>query len=260
MKFKHLIVVQAEGLAVVEINRPKVLNALNAVTIDELHELIDELTTDRTVRAIVLTGSGERSFIAGGDIEELAAMKPTRAQEVAKRGQMLADRLEGMGKPIVAAINGYALGAGCEIAMACTLRIAAETSKIGLPEINLGLIPGYGGTQRLPRLVGVGRALEMLLTGEQIDAKEAWRIGLVNRVVPPSRLMEEAKALAAVLAAKAPLASRYILEAVRGGLKLSLPDGCDLEAALFGLVSATEDMREGTQAFLEKRRPTFKGV
>lgn len=260
MIFKHLIVEQTDGLAVVTINRPEVLNALNAATIDELHELFDELTADRTVRSVVLTGAGERAFVAGGDIEELAAMKPTRAQEVAKRGQMLADRLECAGKPVVAALNGYALGAGCEIAMACTLRIAAETAKIGQPEINLGLIPGYGGTQRLPRLVGAGRALEMLLTGDQIDAKEAWRIGLVNRVVPPSRLMEEAKGLAAVLAGKAPLASRYILEAVRGGLQVSLPDGCELEAALFGLVSATDDMREGTQAFLEKRRPTFKGV
>ena len=260
MTSEHLIVERTDAVAVVTVNRPKVLNALNAATIDALRETFDELSTDASIRAIVLTGAGDRAFIAGADIGELARMTPTAARNLARRGQNLCDRIERTGKPVVAALNGFTLGGGCELAMACTVRVAANTAKIGQPEINLGLIPGYGGTQRLPRLVGRGRALEILLTGEPIDADEAWRIGLVNRVVPARRVMDEARALAAVLAAKAPLAARYILEAVGGGLEVSLSDGCEFEAALFGLAAATDDMGEGTRAFLKKRKPEFKGT
>ena len=260
MVSEHLIVERTDAVAVVTVNRPRVLNALNAVTVDALHATFDELSAAASVRAIVLTGSGDRAFIAGADISELAEMTPTVARDVARRGQSLCDRIERAGKPVIAAINGFALGGGCELAMACTVRVAAATAQIGQPEINLGLIPGYGGTQRLPRLVGRGRALEILLTGEPIDANEAWRIGLVNRVVPAGRVMDEARALAALMAAKAPMAARYILEAVGGGLEVSLSEGCELEAALFGLAAATDDMGEGTRAFLEKREPEFKGT
>ena len=186
-------------------------------------------------------------------------MSPTSAREVARRGQALCELIEGAGKPVVAAINGFALGGGCEIAMACSLRLAADTATIGQPEINLGLIPGFGGTQRLPRLVGPGRALELLLTGAPITADEAWRLGLVNRVAPAGRLRDEARALATTLASKPPLAVQYILDAVRRGMQMSLTEGCDFEATLFGLAAATEDMREGTQAFLDKRRAEFTG-
>ena len=210
--------------------------------------------------AVIVTGAGKKAFVAGADIVELAQLEPVRARELAQRGQELCEFLERMGKPVVAAINGFALGGGCELAMACTMRVAADTAKLGQPEINLGLIPGYGGTQRLPRLVGRARALELLLTGDPISAEEAWRIGLVNRVVPATALMQEAKSLASALASKAPIAVGYILDAVRDGFQMSLAEGCAHEATLFGLVATTDDMREGTRAFLEKRRPNFKGA
>ena len=257
--FEHLIVERDGAVAVVTVNRPKVLNALSGVTVVELSRAFDGLKADAAVRAVVLTGVGDRAFIAGADIAELAEMTPADAQLMARRGQTLADLIEQLGKPVVAAINGYALGGGCEIAMACTLRVAAETAKMGQPEIKLGLIPGYGGTQRLPRLVGRGRALELILTGDPIAADEAWRIGLVNRVVPAADVREAAHALAATLAERAPLAVRAILDAVHGGLEVGQRDGCELEAGLFGLVAATDDRREGTRAFLEKRPPVFKG-
>lgn len=249
----------ADHVARVTVARPKVLNALNAATITELLDVFGRLRADATVRAIVLTGAGERAFVAGADIAELARLQPPEAREVARRGQALCDLIAGVGKPVIAAINGFALGGGCELAMACTLRVAADTARIGQPEINLGLIPGYGGTQRLPRLVGAGPALEILLTGDPVTAAEAHRLGLVNRVVPAERLMAEAGALAAALAAKPAVAVRYILDAVRSGMQMSLADGCDYEASVFGLVAATDDMREGTRAFLEKRRAEFKG-
>lgn len=248
-----------DRVARVTVTRPKVLNALNAATITELLDAFGQLCADDAVRAIILTGAGERAFVAGADIAELARLQPAGAREVARRGQRLCDLIEGGGKPVVAAINGFALGGGCELAMACTLRVAADTARIGQPEINLGILPGYGGTQRLPRLVGPGPALEILLTGDPVTAEEARRLGLVNRVVPADRLPAEAAALAASLAAKPAVAVRYILDAVRSGMQMSLADGCDYEASLFGLVAATEDMREGTRAFLEKRRPEFKG-
>ena len=248
-----------EGVACVTVARPKVLNALNAATVTELGAVFDRLREDPAVRAIVLTGAGDRAFVAGADIAELARLAPNEARATARRGQAVCAQIAGCGKPVVAAINGFALGGGCELAMACTLRVAADTARIGQPEVNLGLMPGFGGTQRLPRLVGPGPALEMLLTGEPVAAEEARRLGLVNRVVPAARLIEEAGRLAADLAAKPPIAVRYILDAVRRGMQMSLDDGCDHEAALFGLAAATDDKREGTQAFLDKRRPEFKG-
>jgi enoyl-CoA hydratase len=247
------------AIAVVTINRPKVLNALNAQTLDELRRAVLALKHDDSVRVVILTGAGEKSFVAGADINELAVQTPTSGRDHAMRGQHVLDLIENMGKPVIAAINGYALGGGCELAMACTIRIAADTAKLGQPEINLGIIPGYAGTQRLARLVGCGRALEILLTGDQIPAQEAWRLGLVNRVVPAASLMSEAKALAGVLAAKAPVAVRYIIDAVNKGLQMSVGEAQVFEATLFGLVASTEDMREGSKAFLEKRKAEFKG-
>jgi enoyl-CoA hydratase len=254
------LTLQREGaVAVVTFNRPKVLNALNLATLDELAATMRQLQHDATVRCVIITGAGEKSFVAGADINELAALTPTLGREHARAGQAVFDIIEQLGKPVIAAINGYALGGGCELAMACTLRIAADTARLGQPEINLGIIPGYGGTQRLARLIGTGRALELLLTGEQIGAAEALRLGLVNRVVPPADLMPEAHKLAATIAGKAPVAVRYILEAVRCGMQQPLGDAQAFEATLFGLVASTEDMREGTRAFLEKRAAEFRG-
>jgi enoyl-CoA hydratase len=259
MAYENLLVERDAAILIVTINRPKVLNALNAATLLELSQVIEEARLDASVRAIVLTGAGEKSFVAGADINELAVQTPVSGREHARHGQALFDRIERLGKPVVAAVNGFALGGGCELAMACTIRLAADTAKFGQPEINLGLLPGYAGSQRLPRLVGRGRATELLLTGAQIPAEEAWRIGLVNRVVPAAELMNEARALAHTLASKPPVAVRYILEAVASGLEMSFDDAQDYEATLFGLVSTTEDMREGTRAFLEKRKAEFKG-
>jgi enoyl-CoA hydratase len=259
MSFENLLLERDDAVAVLTINRPQVLNALNSATIDDLRRAVLELKRDETVRAIVLTGAGEKSFVAGADINELAALPPVQGREHALQGQHVFDLIENLGKPVVAAINGYALGGGCELAMACTLRIAADTARIGQPEINLGIIPGYGGTQRLSRLVGKGAALEMLLTGKQLTAAEALQMGLVNRVVSAASLLPDAKALAAELAAKAPVAVQYIIDAVNRGLEVSFDKGQFLEATLFGLVASTEDMREGTSAFLQKRKPVFKG-
>jgi enoyl-CoA hydratase len=259
MSFENILVERDGAVAIVTLNRPKVLNALNTQTIDELRRAILELKRDDGVRAVILTGAGEKSFIAGADINELATQTPTSGREHAIAGQHVFDLIEHLGKPVIAAINGYALGGGCELAMACSIRIAADTAKLGQPEVNLGLIPGYAGTQRLARIVGRGRALELLLTGDQISAQEAHRLGLVNRVVPATELMAEAKKLAATLASKAPIAVRYILEAVHKGLEMPFPQAQIFEATLFGLVASTDDMREGTKAFLEKRKADFKG-
>jgi enoyl-CoA hydratase len=259
MALENLRVERSGGVLVVTINRPKVLNALNGPTLSELDDVLRDAAKDDDVRVIVVTGEGDRSFVAGADINELAVQSPVGGREHARRGQAIFDRLERLGKPVIAAVNGFALGGGCELAMACTLRIASDTAKFGQPEINLGLMPGYAGSQRLPRLVGRGRALELLLAGDPITADEALRIGLVNRVVPAAELMNEARALADKLAAKPAVAVRYILEAVHGGLEMPLADAIDYEATLFGLVSTTDDMREGTRAFLEKRKPKFTG-
>jgi enoyl-CoA hydratase len=257
--FENLLVDRDGAVATITINRPKVLNALNIRTLDELRRAILALKHDDGVRVVILTGSGEKSFVAGADINELAVQTPAGGRDHALTGQHVLDLIENMGKPVIAAINGYALGGGCELAMACTIRIAADTAKLGQPEINLGIIPGYAGTQRLSRLVGRGAALELLLTGDQISAADAQRLGLVNRVVTPANLMGEARKLAHALAAKAPIATRYILDAVNTGLQMSFREAEQHEATLFGLVAATDDMREGTRAFLEKRKPDFKG-
>lgn len=256
----HDVRIERDGaVAIVTIDRPKVLNALSLRTLDELRRTILALKYDEGVRCAILTGAGEKSFVAGADINELSVQSPVGGREHAISGQHVLDLIENAGKPVIAAINGFALGGGCELALACTLRIAADTARLGQPEINLGIIPGYAGTQRLARLVGRGRALELLLTGDQIPAQEAWRLGLVNRVVPAAELMGEARKLASSLAAKAPIAVRYILDAVNKGLQMSQADGQVLEATLFGLVASTEDMREGTKAFLEKRKADFRG-
>ncbi len=259
MSLETLLVERDGAVAVVTINRPKVLNALNTQTIGELDSVMRELQQDDAVRAVVLTGAGEKSFVAGADINELAVLTPAQGQQHGRRGQAVFDLIEHLGKPVVAAVNGFALGGGCELAMACTLRIAADSARFGQPEINLGIIPGYAGSQRLPRLVGKGRALEILLTGDMVGAPRAYEIGLVNRVVPAAELVNEAKKLAAALASKAPLATRYIIEAVNHGMEMPLADAQHLEGTLFGLVASTDDMKEGTKAFLEKRQATWRG-
>jgi enoyl-CoA hydratase len=259
MPYETLIVERDGAVATVTLNRPKVLNALNHQLIAELRQAIDELDADGDVRVIILTGSGDRAFVAGADINELATQTPAGGRELSRRGQSLFARIEQLGKPVIAAIGGFALGGGCELAMACTFRVAADTAKLGQPEVNLGLIPGYGGSQRLPRLVGKDRAMELILTGRQVGAEEAHRIGLVTRVVPAAALAQEAKLFAQELASKAPLALRYAKTAIERGLDMPFEAGCDLEATLFGLVASTDDMAEGTKAFLEKRKPEFKG-
>jgi enoyl-CoA hydratase/carnithine racemase len=257
--FDNLLLDRDGAVATITINRPKVLNALNTPTLQEIERALLEVRDDEAVRVVVITGSGEKSFIAGADINELSVQTPVGGREHARRGQRVLDLIEQLGKPVIAAINGFALGGGCELAMACTIRIAADTARLGQPEINLGIIPGFAGTQRLARLVGRGRALELLLTGDHVTAQEAHRIGLVNRVVPAAGLMNETRALASALAAKAPVAVRYIVDAVNRGLEMPLAEAQTYEATLFGLVSTTEDMREGTKAFLEKRTAEFKG-
>ncbi|HEV2984617.1 MAG TPA: enoyl-CoA hydratase-related protein [Vicinamibacterales bacterium] len=247
------------AVAIVTINRPQVLNALNTQTLDELRRAVLDLKRDESVRVVILTGAGAKAFVAGADINELAVQTPTGGREHALAGQHVFDLVENMGKPVIAAINGYALGGGCELAMACTLRLAADTARLGQPEIALGLIPGYAGTQRLPRLVGKGRAMAIMLTGAPIAADEALRIGLVNLVCPAAELMAEARKLARQLAGAAPMAMRYIINAVNKGMEMPFAEACQYEATLFGLVASTDDMREGTAAFLQKRKAEFKG-
>ena len=257
--FDNLLLAHEGAVALVTLNRPRSLNALDTVTLGELERAMLQLRDDGAVRAVVLTGSGDKAFAAGADIKELTALAPAAMHAHARRGQQVCDLVEHLGKPVLAAINGFALGGGCELAMACTLRLASDTARLGQPEINLGLIPGFGGTRRLCRLVGRGRALDLLLSGRAIAADEALRIGLVERVVPAAELLPAARAWATELAEKPPLALRYLLEAVDRGGEAPLAEAQALEAALVGLVASTADMREGTAAFLEKRRPVFKG-
>lgn len=259
MTFENLLVERDGAVALVTINRPAKLNALNTLTLAELGHAMAALGADANVRAVVLTGAGEKAFVAGADIGELAAQTPAHGKDHAAAGQRVFSAIEHLGKPVVAALNGFTLGGGCELAMACTMRIAADTARLGQPEVNLGLIPGFAGSQRLPRLVGRGIALELLLTGDMISAARAYEIGLVNKVVPAADLRAEAMKLAAMLASKAPLAVRYILEAVQHGAEMSLADAQHLEATLFGLISSTDDMKEGTRAFLEKRQAAWTG-
>src|SRR4051812_5518354 len=254
-----LLVERNGAVATVTFNRPQVRNALNAETLEALRRTMLDLKKDEDVRAVILTGAGDKAFVAGADINELAVQTPTSARAFALAGQQVFGIVEHLGKPVIAAINGYALGGGCELAMACTLRLAADTAKLGQPEISLGIIPGYAGSQRLARLVGKGKAMELLLTGASVGAIEAERMGLVNRVVVASELMNEARTLAEQLAGNAPTATRYILDVVNRGLEMPLAEAAAYEATLFGLVAATDDMREGTRAFLDKRKPEFKG-
>lgn len=259
MSFENLLVEFSEKIALLTINRPKFLNVLNAQTVEELDACFENLKRDGEVRAIILTGAGDRAFVAGADIHELATYSPQQARECARRGQGVLNRIEKLGKPTIAAINGFALGGGCELALACSLRIATQTVRIGLPEVKLGILPGYGGTQRLPRLIGKGMALQLILTGEPLLAEEALKWGLVNQVVAPEQLLPAAKETARKIVANAPLAVQYCLEAVHRGSESPLEEGLALEGALFGIAFATEDMREGTRAFLEKRPPSFTG-
>jgi enoyl-CoA hydratase len=259
MSFDNLLVEREARTAILTIQRPQRLNALDARTLDELRDAFLSFQHDADIRCLILTGAGEKAFVAGADINELALDTPQAARTRALAGQGVFDLIEGLGKPVIAAVNGFALGGGCELAMACTLRIAATTARFGQPEINLGLIPGFAGTQRLVRLVGKSKAMEMILTGAPISAQDALACGLINRVVPAAELMTEARALAADLASKAPIALSYAMEAVNRGAEMVFADACQLEAALFGLVMGTEDMKEGTTAFLQKRKPVFKG-
>ncbi len=259
MDLQNLKLETRDGVAVLTVNRPDKLNALNVQTLGELEQAFAHLAGAADVRGVIVTGSGEKAFVAGADIAELATQTPVQGKLIARRGQAIFDSIEKLGKPVVAAVNGFALGGGCELAMACHVRIASENARLGTPEVKLGLMCGYAGTQRLARLVGKGRALEILLTGEMVDAQEAFRIGLVNRVVPNDKLMAEAEGLLRKMLVNAPLALRHTLEAVNSGLQLPFDQAEELEASLFGLLCSTEDMREGTQAFLEKRPARFQG-
>jgi enoyl-CoA hydratase len=259
MSYETLLYETRSGVAYVTINRPQQLNALNQKAVQELANCFERIAETPEARGVILTGAGEKAFVAGADINELAALTPTEAWETALRGQALMNRIEDLGKPVVAAVNGFALGGGCEIAMACTIRIASENARFGQPEVKLGIIPGYAGTQRLPRLVGKGRALELILSGEPISAQEAWRIGLANQVVALSDLIPAAENVLQKILSNGPVSLRYAIEAVNRGMEMAEAEGEQLEANLFGLCCATEDMKEGTRAFLEKRPAKFKG-
>jgi len=259
MSYENLLVESREGVSLVTVNRPEKLNALTDRTVEELDAAFEAIGADPQVRGVVLTGAGEKAFVAGADISELGAQSPLDGKERSLRGQKVLARIERLGKPVVAAVNGFALGGGCELAMACHVRVAAEGSRFGTPEVKLGLMCGYAGTQRLARLVGKGRALEILLTGEMVDAAEALRIGLVNKVVPKDRLLPEAEGLLRRMLANGPVSLRLTLEAVNAGLEMPFGEAQFLEATLFGLLCTTEDMKEGTRAFLEKRPPRFEG-
>ncbi len=247
------------AIAYVTLNRPKVLNALNRRTWEDLREAFEDAREDSAIRGVILTGAGDKAFIAGADIGELSRVTAVEAEESSTFGQGVLNLIENLGKPVVAAINGFALGGGCETAMACTIRVATENAKFGQPEVKLGVLPGGGGTQRLPRLIGKGRALQLILSGEMISAQEAYRIGLVNEVVPAAELITRAEAILKQIFANAPIAVRYSLEAVNKGLETSQAQGQVLEASFFGLCAATQDKQEGTQAFLQKRAPQFQG-
>ncbi len=257
MTFENLLCDVNDGVATVTVNRPDKLNALNAATIGELEACLGRLAADDGARVVILTGAGPKAFVAGADIAELAALGAADAQALARRGQALMDLVAHLGKPVIAQVNGFALGGGCELALACSFRWAADTAKLGLPETGLGLIPGYGGTQRLARLVGRGRALELILRGNMVTAAEAQAMGLVNRVLPAAELAAAVAQVAREIAARSRLTLRCALEAVDGGLGTDLAAGLRLEAGLFGVVAASDDGHEGCRAFLEKRAPRF---
>jgi enoyl-CoA hydratase len=259
MSYENLLYEKKDGVAYITFNRPKLLNALNRKTIEELHEVLVDARRDEAVRVLILTGAGEKAFVAGADINELAQQTPVNGKEFSLYGQGVFRLLETMGKPSICAINGFALGGGCELALCCSIRLASKTARLGQPEVKLGIIPGYGGSQRLARLCGKGAAHEICLTGEMISAEEAQRIGLVNRVYEPAELLPAAEAIAKKIIEKAPLAVKYCMEAIERGTEMPQEEGLFLEATLFGLCCATDDMHEGTKAFLEKRAAEFKG-
>jgi enoyl-CoA hydratase len=259
MPYENLLYEKRDGIAYITFNRPKVLNALNRKTVEEFQQILLDARDDASVRVLILTGSGEKAFVAGADINELAQQTPVNGKEFSIFGQGVFHLLETMGKPSICAINGFALGGGCELALSCSIRLASKTAKLGQPEVKLGIIPGYGGSQRMARLCGKGVAHELCLTGEMISAEEAQRIGLVNHIYEPEELLPAAETLAKKIIEKAPLAVKYCMEAIERGVEMPQEEGLFLEATLFGLCCATEDMREGTKAFLEKRPAAFKG-
>jgi enoyl-CoA hydratase len=259
MGYENLLYEKRDGIAFITFNRPKVLSALNRKTMEELQHVLVDAREDGAVRVLILTGAGEKAFVAGADIGELSQQTPVNGKEFSLFGQGVIHLLETMGKPSICAINGFALGGGCEIALACSIRIASKTAKLGQPEVKLGILPGYGGTQRLARLCGKGVAHELCLSGEMISAEEAQRIGLVSHVYEPAELLPAAKALAEKIIANAPVAVRYAMEAIERGVEMPQEEGLFLEATLFGLACATDDMKEGTKAFLEKRKAEFRG-
>ena len=259
MSYENILYEKKDAIGYLTFNRPKVLNALNRKTIEELHQALLDARDDSTVRVLILTGAGEKAFVAGADINELAVQTPVNGKEFSLYGQSVFHLLETMGKPSICVINGFALGGGCELALSCTIRIASKTAKLGQPEVKLGILPGYGGSQRLARLCGKGLAHELCLTGEMISAEEAQRIGLLNHIYEPAELLPAAEAMAQKIVANAPLAVKYAMEAIERGVEMPQEEGLFLEATLFGLACATEDMREGTKAFLEKRPAQFTG-
>ena len=259
LKLENVIYEKKDPIAYLRLNRPKVLNALNKVTINELQAAFMDARDDAAIRGVILTGAGEKAFAAGADIAEIVNNTAVEAEQATRRGQALTDLIENLGKPVIAAVNGFALGGGCELAMSCAIRIAGESAKFGQPEVKLGVMPGYGGTQRMPRLVGKGRALKLILSGDIIDAAEAFRIGLVDELVPDAHLIERAETVLKKIVANAPLSVKYALEAVNKGLETSIAEGLLIEASLFAVCASTDDKREGTSAFLEKRTPKFQG-
>ncbi len=259
MEFKNTLYEVSQGIATITINRPDVRNALNLETVDEILARLGDAEKDENVRVIIFTGAGDRAFCSGLDLNIIRGVSPVRGAETSRLGQYLCDRVEALGKPVIAAINGFALGGGLELAMACDLRIASETAQVGQTELNVGLIPGWGGTQRLPRFVGKAVAKEMIFTGKRIDAKTAEKYGLINMVVPPDQFMAKVKELAALIAEKAPTAVRFCKSLVNSSIETPPEAGMWQEAEAFGLVASTEDFREGVAAFLEKRKPQYKG-
>jgi enoyl-CoA hydratase/carnithine racemase len=259
LRLANVLYEKKDAIAYVTVNRPKVLNALNTPTWTDIRTAFEAARNDPAVHGVILTGAGNKAFIAGADISELAHATALDAERASRFGQEVLDLIENLGKPVIAAVNGFALGGGCETAMACTIRIAVDTAKFGQPEVTLGLVPGGGGTQRLPRLVGKGRALQLILSAEMISAQEAYRIGLVNEIVPAADLIPRAEAILRKIASNAPVAVKLALTAVNKGLETSQDEGLLLEASYFGLCAGTEDKKEGTSAFLEKRPPQFRG-
>ena len=259
MSYENVKTEVRDGILFLTIDRPRVLNALNASTVEEIYKVFADARDDNNVKAIIVTGGGEKAFVAGADINELAQKTPMTGKETSERGQFIFSFIERFPKPVIAAINGFALGGGCELALACHIRIASEKAQIGLPEVTLGIIPGYGGTQRMARLLGKAKALELICTGDRVGAAEAERIGLVNKVVPADQLMSAAEEMARKIMSRGPLAIRAAIEAVMSGSEMPLQEGQFLEATLFGLLCASEDTKEGMKAFLEKRPPQFKG-